>query len=222
MKVENSKNFSLSDIKNLLVKELPKNLKDVEAKSRGVLTVIPLVGGLLEKLLFHNRDKQEIKQLAIYILDVEKEIYRLGESKIDKDYLNTEEFYCLFKKILDKVRFQSREYKIKFFRNFLLNSIRKDTKKINFNYILDKVDLLELEHFEVLEWYKNNGYNTPNMVGSNYDSMKHGDLGKISEFYIDLENDLSVVGFLSLIQRERYFLTKSGKDFLDYIYHDEE
>lgn len=181
IKPNKNKPFSLSDIKDLVTKELPKNLKDTEAKGRGILSSLPL-GGLIDKLLFHNKDKKEVKQLAIYILDIENELSKLDQSKLDKDFLKTEEFYCLFKKILEKIRFESKTNRIKYFRNFLLNSMKRDKQKINFNYYLDKIDVLEIEHLQIMEWYINKKYDLPNRIGSKFDSDRSNELPNISDF----------------------------------------
>src|SRR3989344_2638306 len=97
-------NFSMKDFFSLF-KDIPKNLKDNENKTRMIISTIPFV----EELLFHNRDKEEVEKIHGLLQDLSKQIGILKKEIINEDFLETEEFYFLLKKALEKIRY---EYKI--------------------------------------------------------------------------------------------------------------
>ena len=207
-----------------LVKEIPKNLKDTETTARILLTLFPR-GGVIEKILFSNKDKREREQVANFIVDLANQFTTLKEESINLEFFKSDEYYCIFKKILEKISFEYKQEKIKMFRNFLLNCSRKDKPKINFSYYLNKIDHLEIEHFEIIKWYYQHEFTTGG-IGSAYDNTKKEELPKISKYYVNLENDLNNIGFLSLVQvdayqNHRYMLSHTGKEFFEFIYYDE-
>ncbi len=223
MILEKKEVFSLKQAVGLF-KELLINLRDTETKIRALLALTS-IGGMIDKLLFANRDKQEVKQIKDFLNDFSKQIETIGIEKCDNEFFNSKEFHFLFKNILEKVRLEYKEEKIKLFRNFLLNCLKKDRPRIDFHYYLGKLDVLQLEHFEIIEWYYENKY-THGGFGSDYDSIKKMNLPSISENYISLENDLNALGFLSLVQvdanqNHRYFLSPIGEQLFEFIQHNE-
>jgi len=205
-----------------LFKDIPKNLSDTENKTRMLLSIFPF----LDRLLFNNRDKEELSKIWTFLEDLGNQLKNVEDGKIDNEFLQTPEFYYLLKGILEKLRFEFKQEKIKLFRNFLLNSLITDkNKKIDVYYFLNKINNLDLEHFQIIDWYYNNKYTSSNRIGSEYDSKKLDELSKISRYYASLEVDLQNTGFLRLIMVEaennRYVLNHLGQQFFEFIKYDE-
>ncbi len=201
--------------------DIPKNFSDTENKTRMIVSLVPF----LEKALFFNKDREEIEKIWNYVYDLKYQMDKLHKEKINYEFMKTEEFYNLLKKVVQQIKLEYKDEKIKLFRNFILNSIRTDKTKIDFHYFLNKIINLELEHFEILEWYLKNDFVRSRSIGSEYDQKKIDELSQISKYYGALEIDLNNHGFLSLIQVEpnskRYLLTRLGQEFLSFIWYDE-
>jgi len=212
--------FALKDF-ILRIKDIPKNLANNENKTRMIISLVPF----LEKALFYNKDKEEIEKIWTYLCDLSEQINNFNKETINFDFMGTPEFYNLLKRVIEQIKFEYKYEKIKLFRNFILNTIRKDKPKINFHYFLSKIIDLEIEHFEIIEWYHKNDYVRGRSVGSEYDAKKMEELSKISKYYGALEIDLNNCGFLSLIKvdsnSKRYILAKPGQEFFDFIKYDD-
>jgi hypothetical protein len=149
----------------------------------------------------------------------------LDESKLDKEFLNSDDFYILFKKTFDKMRFESREEKILMYKNFLVNSSLKSSNlAISKSYLFSKVDVIELEHFKIMKYYLDHGYTRVGSVGSEYD-RRGKDLKEIIPNFEVYETDLENFGFLKIIQvsggENRYMLNELGIAFLEFINYKE-
>lgn len=218
-----SKKMSVSEI-FLLFMDLPKNLSSTENKLRALLSLAPW-GGFIDKLLFYNRDKVEVEKIKDFLIDLSNEVSKLAKNKIDKTFLESEEFYYLLKNALEKIRFERLVEKGKLFRNFVINSLNPSARTVNLTYYFDKLDNLEMSHFGIIEWYYKNNY-TSGGIGSEYDNCKKRELPKISSIYVQLENDLSALGFLSMVQvdayqNHRYMLSPTGKFLFEFVQHEE-
>lgn len=214
------RSFAMKDFFDRIL-DIPKNFSDTENKTRMIVSLVPF----LEKALFFNKDREEIEKIWNYVYDLKYQMDKLHKEKINYEFMKTEEFYNLLKKVVQQIKLEYKDEKIKLFRNFILNSIRTDKTKIDFHYFLNKIINLELEHFEILEWYLKNDFVRSRSIGSEYDQKKIDELSQISKYYGALEIDLNNHGFLSLIQVEpnskRYLLTRLGQEFLSFIWYDE-
>ncbi|MBS3144295.1 hypothetical protein J4208_01795 [Candidatus Woesearchaeota archaeon] len=224
--------YNLQDFFRLL-KDVPKNISNTETKIRAIVSAVPA----LENLLFSNKDKEEVRQILRFLEDLSKQLEDLKEESMDKKFLESFEFYCIFKKILELVRFEHTEEKLKLFRNVLLNSITCPRQKISIVYILNKLESLDIGHFEILKWYKDNKYITPHSIGADYDVIAlHSvradyDTNKtrlkdqVSEYYPSFEKDLDVIGFLdsapAMDGHKRYFITRLGIELIEFVYRDD-
>ncbi|NCP71969.1 hypothetical protein GW835_01065 [archaeon] len=199
---------------------------DPETILRGLIQLIP-AGGLIEKYLFANKDKNEIKKiyyfLYCYYIQINK-IIEDNKNKIDQKYLKTEQFYNLFKQCIEKIRFETEISKIQLFKNFLINASILNNKNIDKEYILSKLDNISLNHFEIIDWYYKYNYIIITGIGSEYDQNKKKIKLKYS-YFDSYENDLATIGFLNKINGlgsvERYYLTKLGLDFYNFIKYDD-
>ena len=203
-----------------LVKKVPQQSLDVEQGIRILLNLAP-VGGAIEKLIFGNKDKKEIEQIKEILWFLGIAYQKVNHEKLNKEFLHSDEFYVLFKRIFEKMKFESRTEKLMLYRNFLLSSSLKNSNfKIDKNYLLNKLDVLEVEHFRIMQYYLEKGYIRVGAVGSVAD-RRGMDLEKISPHFEIYETDLVNFGFFKLIQvdagKNRYMLQPLGIDFLKFV-----
>lgn len=85
---------------------------DVEQGLRLFLNIIPYVGGAIDQLVYGNKDKKELEKIKSFIKILVLRLNSVLEEKIDKNYFKSEEFYILIKKILNRIRYESREEKL--------------------------------------------------------------------------------------------------------------
>ena len=189
-------------------------------------------GGLIEKLIFANKDKQEVKQIKKFLYLVSIQLDKIEDKKLDKNFLNSEEAYILFKRILEKVRLESRETKIHLFKNFLLKSMLSEEfaprNDIDKEYILSKIETLDVEQFAILKWYFDNNFLESRQLGSEYGHRKKLELAQLSRYYKEFENDLMVYGLLEDVSAGRmgsgmhYYVPSSlGKVVYNFIKYDD-
>ncbi|MCR4335804.1 MAG: hypothetical protein NUV57_04685 [archaeon] len=212
------------------VQEIPSGW-DAETGFRIVLQIIPYVGGALEKILFANKDKKEKKQLAYFIYLLAVQLEKIDKNKLDESYLESDEFYVLIKRTFEKIRFEAQQEKILLFRNFILNSaLKKTNSRVDFSkeYMLNKLDNLTLEHFQILDWYfKNNLLNAPKN-NSESQKKKQTELPKISKHWEVYEIDLASAGLFSRESGARFSLnpvywpSELGKQFYHFIQYAED
>ena len=185
-----------------------------------------------KKLIFANKDKKEIKQIVLFLYLVYDQLSKIKKEKLDLVYLKSDEFYVLFKKTLDKIKYENKFDKIQLFRNFILKSaikgegshIENNTK----NYILNKLEGLTLQHFQILDWYFQNNYLNSNAIGSEYHERKNKELPNITPLWSVYENDLDSLGFLHDNSSGRlggggtyYYPSQIGKIFYKFIRYDD-
>jgi len=160
------------------------------------------------------------------------QLSRIDANKIDRDYILSDEFYILFKKTLEKVRFEYQQEKIQLFKNFLIKSSLKNLSstplEIKKEYLLNKLETITLEHFLILEWYFKNNFMTRERLGVDFSVKKQSDLPNVTPLYEEYENDLVSLGFLHddtagrISPPVRYcFPSKLGKIFQEFIHYDD-
>lgn len=206
------------------MEEYPENV-DAEGGIRLLLTFVPTIGGALDRILFGNKDKKEIEKIKFLLFHLGLAFKKVDDSKLDKEYLESDEYYALFKRILEKIKFEHRQEKIIGYRNFLVNCSILDSRiGIDTNYLLSKLDSVDKEHLEILNFYYDNKFDSVNTVGSDYDNIKK-QLKNISKFFHVYETDLVNAGFLIQTTSPggpyfRYYLSDLGKEFLRFIKYD--
>ena len=201
------------------IKDLPKNIT-AENFIRVILLATP-TGNLIDLLIFQNKDKKEIEQIKKLLNNLSLRYNDLNNEKLDEDYIMSEEFYIVFKRILERVKFEHRDEKICLYGSFLFNCTIKSQIGVNKDYLLKKLDLIEIEHFKIMKFYLENNFNRPSAVGSDYDNNKKIFQKTINSYYHVYETDLVNFGFLIEIDNpnstKRYYLSDLGIEFLNFI-----
>lgn len=106
---------------------------------RSLINLIPYVGGAIDVLITTKIQEISWKRLNNYLDLLQKQFENVNESKIDKDYLQSEEFYDLF---LQTARASTRtrsEEKTKLFAKIFKNAITRE-----FNNPLSPEDLVSI------------------------------------------------------------------------------
>lgn len=211
------------------LKDIPQGW-DIETIFRGFLSLAPC-GGLIEKLLFANKDKKEIKKIIAFLYILGSQLQKIGSEKLDKEFLKSDEFYILLKTSLEKIKYQLREEKIHLFKNFLIKcSLKKeyaDNHELEKTYLLNKLENIDILHFQILEWYFNNNFLNTQEIGAHYTKQKIEELSKLTKYYKEYENDLVALGFLEDVSSGRigggHFSIPStlGKVFFNFIQYDD-
>ncbi len=195
---------------------------DAEQGTRIFLNMLPWIGGALGQLVYGNKDKRELEKIKSFISMLVLNLNNVLEEKIDKEYFKSEEFYILIKKVLNRIKYESREEKLMMFSSFLIKCAFKDVDlKINKEYLLDKLELVQLEHFKIMQYYLDKGYTRVGSLGCIYDS-RGGDLSQIAEHFDVYETDLVNFGFFQITQtgggnKNRYMLIPLGIEFLKFV-----
>jgi len=215
----------IREVAGKLKVDIPENLKEFDTWKKGIIGAVPYFGEFLNNALRTRDDSENIKILSFYF-DLDSQFQKLEEDTIKKDYLKSDEFYCLIKKIIEKVRLEHDETTRKLARNFVLNSIRKDKPTIDYRYYAEKIFEINIEHLNILEWYYNHNWDAPNKIGSDYDSQKRLFSTNVGQSFVEKEFQLSVLGFLYIVQidayqKNRYCLSPAGIKFYEFIQHNE-
>lgn len=212
------------------IKEIPAGW-DVETVFRSAMNIFPW-WGVVDNLLFANKDKKEQEQIVNFLWIVGCQLRKLEEEKLDKEFLKSEEAYVLFKQTLERIKFESKEEKIQMLKSFLLKSTLQETfaprDHVEKEYILSKIIELDIPHLNILKWYFDNKFLSSAGVGSDYSQRKPKELSLISKYYKEFENDLMVAGLLEdvsagrLGSAEHYYVPSSlGKVVFNFIKYDD-
>ncbi len=94
----------------------------------GLLSLLP-AGGFLDALLFKRMEKSARQRLEELHLKFANDLSKLDESKVDKEYLKSEEFDVLLMKVVAKTIWEHSEEQRNYFRQLLLNSVTVDFSK---------------------------------------------------------------------------------------------
>jgi hypothetical protein len=86
------------------------------------LNLIPYVGGALSAYLTNQRDMRFRERIASYVRYFQDELGRLDEGKIDRDFVESEEFGELFARGAEEAARTASEERIRRFANVVINN----------------------------------------------------------------------------------------------------
>ena len=122
----------------------------------GLLSLLP-AGGFLDNVLFRRIKQRARKRLEEFHVVFAKQLSDLDETKIDKDFLDSEEFDTLVMKVVARTVWEHSEEKRAFLRAVLLNSITVDLSKNPLKEtILELLNEISPAHIKVLEAFSKN------------------------------------------------------------------
>jgi hypothetical protein len=91
---------------------------------KGAIGAIPYVGTLINEVAFEARSRLKQQRLEAFFAEVAREVEHISEEKIDRAYLQSEEFSDLFEDVALKVAQTRDDRKRAYFRTVLLNGIK--------------------------------------------------------------------------------------------------
>ncbi len=133
--------------------ELIKKLESNDVKEHGKNVIIaaisglPVVGGPLSNLLSEYLPDWKQERILNFLKDLSKKLKKV-ESKIDEDYIESEEFAYLFEETFLSVTKNYQKEKLLAFKSILINACTKseidNSKKEYFLSIVQKLDTIHL------------------------------------------------------------------------------
>jgi hypothetical protein len=118
---------------------------------KALIEAVPVLGSTLTKILGERRARNIFARFTELISEFGKELERLGEAKIDKAALQSEEFQSLFAMAIRELEFTEEQEKIRAFKNILAHAVYVDSSKnSDHKHILRVVRDLQTEHIYVL------------------------------------------------------------------------
>lgn len=124
---------------------------------RAIVQLIPHVGGSLDTLLASRAEKLASKRIEKFIDETKQKLDNIDESKIDKEFIRTEEFEEVLRDIINKVKQSFDVEKIKLLSNAFKNSILVSHAKdpLTFTYI-EILHVLSITHIVILRFFYDN------------------------------------------------------------------
>lgn len=197
-----------------------------------VRTLIPYLGDGLDFVFSEGAAKIRAERLNLLLSELEKRLTEIEESKIDKEFLASEEFYEIFTKTMDTAIRTYRKEKIAYLALFLKNSVKKENSETYYKErVLRIIDELSPIHIQILKTIFDIQYNEhddPTLENirtpvSNNDLMKDfPDLkrSQIESFANDLirYNLLADWGIGRMdYTAGRYMITAATAEFLSFV-----
>lgn len=196
------------------------------------INLIPYIGGALEEIIFSKARKQKEENFKKLIKDIEKSCKVLNDSKIDRDYLKSEEYISLVEKIIINAIRESREEKRKMYSIFIKNSSIKEFKGFNKELLLDLLIRLDFFFLQLLKdalltlRNLNSGINVYSLIkirglGENIKDMEDYlfYLSSLGLLRVDKTAEGSVEDFENVDVEifNSFYFTKLGKELLAFI-----
>lgn len=138
------------------MKYYTKHLIDYYQQSlllNGLVNLIDRTGGINSgiSVLAKKMEALETQRINYFLDKLQNQIDLLDMTKIDKDFVNSEEFVEILFKILDKAKREFREHKFEYYSNIFLNSCT--TTYSNSFYkenVIETISKYSVEHIIVL------------------------------------------------------------------------
>jgi hypothetical protein len=134
----------------------------------GLVGLIP-GGALLDALLFRRIKKKARERIEEFSDKFENQIKEISEDKLDKGFLQSDEFEGLILKVIEKTATEHSEDKRNYFRSILLNSVTYDYSKSPIKEIvIELIDELSPVHVKMLELFISNKLPSSDYGGQGY------------------------------------------------------
>ena len=210
---------------------LPKKLSDVLDKQslrysenlelRTAVQLIPYIGGALDMIISAEGIRIQKERVENFLNELKEGMNKLSEEKIDKEFLESEEFFSLFQMTIEKVIRNYEKQKIGYFRNIFVNSVKVNLSETYYKEgFINKLSNLSVIHIGILKFYHERdavlkkegresfGFTSPHALYQNF--------GNVGPAYLDAYcNDLLRDGFLYIAARDGN-ITSIGKNNISY------
>ena len=204
------------------------------AQSTGTRALIQLFGGpvgsAIDTLLSGEAARMQAKRFKKFVERVSEALKHIQEEKLDRQFLESEEFLSLFQNILGRVLESYEEQKIVLFGNIFVNSVKTDGAKVYYKErFINIVADLSVVHVEILKYYleREETFKKENRKGAGAFTSLHSvsqrfeiTKSQAEAFCNDLlrynllyDDGIGKVGY----KRGRFRITDSATDFVNFI-----
>lgn len=193
---------------------------------QSAISALPYVGGIISTYLSGSSLDIHIKRTEEFFEQVKERLEEIEEGKVDKEYIESVEFYYLVKEIFIKVATERDGKKLQYFRNLFINGIINEDSREDFKHVCIQImEDLTASHLEILmnivEFIKENDSSDlkipMNLLFKNKEIYKHDPSmrGLINRYLLDLE-DKGLISQATVDFRSGR-LTQFGVDFIKYM-----
>lgn len=116
---------------------------------------IPVVGGILDEVLFEHRNRVKQERLNRFVEEFKKYLRSMGSCDIDQKHLKSEEFGDIFESILRKVVNTASEEKVHRFKKILLNEMEHTYESDFKETFLDIAFRINEDQIQILKHFWN-------------------------------------------------------------------
>jgi hypothetical protein len=120
-----------------------------------VFSNIPVVGGILDEVLFEHRNRVKQERLNRFVEEFKKYLRSMGSCDIDQKHLKSEEFGDIFESILRKVVNTASEEKVHRFKKILLNEMEHTYESDFKETFLDIAFRINEDQIQILKHFWN-------------------------------------------------------------------
>lgn len=137
-------------------KEIAKKENSVSALM-ALISIIPYIGSAINEAVFDRRSRIKQERINSFVTELGKSVSKIDESKIDKSYIQSDEFGDVLESTFKKVSEFGTKTRIIRFKNILLNQVilKYEAPRIetflSIITTLSEKQLLLLEHYQLNE-----------------------------------------------------------------------
>jgi hypothetical protein len=209
--------------------EMAKKYSSLEML-RAPIQLIPFgVGSAIDSLFGNRASNIQYNRLMDLINGIKSDVEKLDESKLNKSFLDSDEFYFLCRDIFMKVANTRTLDKIKLFKNIFVNAITQETPEMSFievcNSIVDQLNEADVQLLKIIKqnnyFDKSKGYRGFVIDDDGVVKLANGEDEKtIEDFNLPMPSILQAsslklhsIGLIDKFTR----LTALGKDFMNFV-----
>ncbi|MBF0456927.1 MAG: hypothetical protein HQK99_03425 [Nitrospirae bacterium] len=123
---------------------------------RGLITAIPVIGGVLDATFSGDSSKRWQEKVGLLLDNLHENFNRCDEDKMDKKFVNSDEFEALLISIIEAIRKVHEKGKIELFANILTSScLKKYSQEYRKERFIHLVDNLSMIHIAILNLFRN-------------------------------------------------------------------
>lgn len=233
IKLFNKKIHFLEKIEKPAVNYSEKYCENIDLRT--VIRNLPGIGQALDDLFAYKGSKILKKRINLFFKKTHEKLKKIDEEKIDKEYLESEEFFYIFQRILRQVSLSEEKEKVELFRNIFIKSIKIDGASVYYKErFVNMLADLSIIHIEILKYYyeREKVFLTEHRGSAqcftSFSAIVQKLNSLLSEFQVETFcKDLMRYNLVSDIaigkydyQEGHYRITANGRDFVDFISED--
>jgi len=123
----------------------------LELVAKSIIEKIPYIGSIISNAYFEVRSRKFMNRLKLFCKQLDTEVKKLKEEKIDNLFLQSDEFSDIIDEVFQKVLKTSNEERIRAYRNILIGSMSKTHPPYDeIEIFLAKLPHLSTAHFKIV------------------------------------------------------------------------